>query len=406
MEHDPKPWADHALQPVLDNIVQSIGLDARTRARAAAVCPAWAEAVHRLFPPWTFGLRLGCIPNPILRATYGPDDHPAMHVDENGFYYPEPTCGTVSPDFTRAAVCFATGHLTIYSTATGALIRQFEPTDIDMDGTYKDCVRFNRDGSLLLIGGSDCFNNDVQVVRVSDGELLWRFECDGLPETEVRGDFSVDFVAVSQVEDPDDIDHSVGIALYSIITGEWLRTIPTPDVVDMCHIRFSPDATQLATTAKRNSSLYVYNVATGALVWHCKPPQPHGNGSTPNALVWSPDGTRIATISDVDLCVWDMTTGLLHQTMGCPGISCDWSGDGRWLLTVSIWPHQVHLRVLDATTWRQHRFITLERAHHCSVCNAVFATLDGRAITLFGGCDETKPCPFAARVLMVPFQAR
>ena len=389
---EPIPWDDHELRPVLGPIVASLGLDTRARACTAAVCTDWAQAVHRAFPPSSPGLRLGYIPSPISKATYEPGEHVGQEPDAEGFYYPHPKCGTISPDRVHAAVSFNSGHVVVYKVATGDPVHILNPKDTWIEFSTTDSVRFNRDGSLLLTGGNET-GRSVVVHRVSDGALLFRIDVEE-DRWDVRGDFgplASNLIALTQAPD------GYAISLCSATTGEILRTIPTP-IEMMQHIRFSPDGTLLAATSSGEADaanwLFVYDVETGNEVATLD------EGSVVLDLVWSPDGTRIATITDLSMHVWNVTPWVypkpwkMHMNIPLPGSSVDWSADGRLLLATSKWKkpagwqvQQTHVHVIDAATGLQRRFFR----HEGDASNAAFSSPDGRVITLFRANERYPP---------------
>lgn len=333
------------LGPVSNAIARLIGLDTRTRARAASVCKAWVQSMRDVWPP---RVRLGDSPVP------GP---PAVPT------YSHPNTGALSPDRVHAAVAFNMGQLVVFNVGTGEPIHLPGAFSFFPYVSIADSLVFSRDGTLLMLSGyanthSGAF---IHVYRVSDATLhLSSTFIIHTPNVEgdVRCDFgsvASDLLAVNRAT-----GHN-GITLRSASTGRSVRVINTgPHIMD--HIRFSPDGSLLAavpdyTGGNDEHNLVVYIPATGLA---------RGSFDLPKAndLVWSPDGTRIATVSNRCLQVWHVASFTLHFILPqCPGDSVDWSADGRLLLSVCNWrsyltnpPYghedakQTHVRIHDATT--------------------------------------------------------
>jgi len=363
------PWDEHPLHPLLDPIVARLGLDARARARAAAVCHAWAEAVRRAFPPGSRGLRLGSVPNHY---------HPMRFALD----------GVVSPSRLHTAVT-RRNDTVLVDLATGAVLARF-PAE---GGEHHGRPRFNRDGTLLLVGS--CVDEQtckVSVYRVPAGELVYEIEDDSGHLSGDFGSVASDLLAVT-------FDDNF-IALHSATTGERVSPLLVGDEFnrgEFRSIRVSPDDSLIADIQTcfegdevddeedDGQHLMVYAVASGARVARLF------MGMKANDVMWSPDGTRVAVVTDAELRVWEVATWTLFMKLPCPASSCDWSADGRLLLTSVYWEpipnlndKQSHLRVLDAETGLQRAFLTREFPAITDRLVAAFATDEGGAVAVFG----------------------
>jgi WD40 repeat protein/serine/threonine protein kinase len=128
------------------------------------------------------------------------------------------------------------------------------------------------------------------------------------------------------------------VKIWDVATGEERGRLAVPDPV-FC-LAVSPDGRRLLTG--HNPAVRLWDVATGAAAGTLA-----GHGSTVTALVFSPDGTRLASASwDRTLKVWDAATGrelatLRGHTNAVLGAA--WSPDGTRLAsaaddhTVKVW---------------------------------------------------------------------
>jgi WD40 repeat protein len=136
-------------------------------------------------------------------------------------------------------------------------------------------------------------------------------------------------------------------------------------------VALSPDGKTLAG-ADRDGTLPLWDIATGQvarrLPGHPAPlgDKPGSGGREANALLWGPDGTRLATVraGDGSLIVWDPKTGtaVTSWQFGGGGLSwlqndaipAAWSRDARYLAVRAGAP-QRKIRVLDAATGKEVR---------------------------------------------------
>ncbi|MDP9301776.1 MAG: WD40 repeat domain-containing protein, partial [Actinomycetota bacterium] len=182
--------------------------------------------------------------------------------------------------------------------------------------------------------------------------------------------------AETTAESPD-VSHST-IRVFDAANGnEIMRT-----VVDMNVFPpplFSPDGNRIAVAG---DSIVILDAMTGRVATHIDP----SAGTTD--LVFSPDGTHLATTNDQLANVWDLSAGrseitdpelrLVGQT-GLAGI--DWSADGRFLATGS---NDGTARIWDATSGLQ----ILRLAGHTSGLGLISFSPDGTEL-LTGGGDGT-----------------
>ena len=103
------------------------------------------------------------------------------------------------------------------------------------------------------------------------------------------------------------------ILLWDVSTGTILNTLDGGG--GFVHaIAWSPDGRRLASHSTSPSDIRrgwidIWDVATGDLLAHLPDVSMTGDGSYANAIAWSPDGTRLASISDDGrVIIWDMDT--------------------------------------------------------------------------------------------------
>jgi WD40 repeat protein len=136
-------------------------------------------------------------------------------------------------------------------------------------------------------------------------------------------------------------------------------------------VSLSPDGTYLAG-ADRDGSLPIWDVASGQVAQRLPGhPAPIGDrlgevGPAANALIWSPDAQRLASLrlGDGGLRVWDVKAGKLRTSFQFGGNQFDapqhealplvWSPDSNFLAARSGW-QQKKVRILDVTTGKQTR---------------------------------------------------
>jgi WD40 repeat protein len=143
------------------------------------------------------------------------------------------------------------------------------------------------------------------------------------------------------------------IKIKDNITGKfyWLSSVPDSSMLDFFPV-WSPDSSKLVA-GYTNSNIYIWDGATGKLLHTLV-----GHTGTIFSVLWSPDGSKLASISipvvytpsptpeQTKICIWDAATGqLLHTLTGHSGLvlSIAWSHNSTKLAsgsedkTVRIW---------------------------------------------------------------------
>jgi WD40 repeat protein len=143
---------------------------------------------------------------------------------------------------------------------------------------------------------------------------------------------------------------------------------------------WSPDGTRIATCSEYRDKVQVWNALTGQYLYSYT-----GHSENVNAVTWSPDGNKLASCSDDNTVqVWDANTGqhLLSYTGHSYQVyALAWSPDGHKLASGSG-DHTVH--IWDANTGQC--FFTYKE--HFGFVFAVAWSPDGRRLAS-GSMDKT-----------------
>ena len=133
-----------------------------------------------------------------------------------------------------------------------------------------------------------------------------------------------------------------GMKIWSAVTGKVNREL-TPDGVR--HAVFSPDGTRVSASVHEGNgvTMNVWNAQTGEKIW--------GRSRVTGHIAYSPDGTRILTVSGNMVVVWDAELGRELSTYSHrDGVAhAAFSPDGERLATVS---HKT-IRIWELGTGRQ-----------------------------------------------------
>lgn len=148
---------------------------------------------------------------------------------------------------------------------------------------------------------------------------------------------------------------------------------------DGWNVRWSPDGSRIATGARKDKLVEIWDAATGALQLYSSPVT-----DEIRMVEWSSDGRRLLAYTIYDCAmIWDAANGSLLTRFDCGGViwAACWSPDGRFVATGSIGGR---VDVWDSHSGEiVHRFVG-----HASAITSLEFSPDGRFL-LSSSYDET-----------------
>jgi WD40 repeat protein len=249
---------------------------------------------------------------------------------------------TVSADGSLVAGSALRNDLRLWDAKTGA--ERFKLLgNGDLGGKRK--VRFTPDGKRLVAWGDDFY---LRVWDTRNGKLLaeHRTMPDGFTENDFRDDrrkemflmTSIGGAAISVDGSAFALSSHKSIQIFDVETGkERMKFVGDPSGV--AQITFSPDGKRLAVggsnnarlerladgrqtvIADKNHTIAVWDLAAQKVVWSAQQ-----DGSSPSGLEFSPDGSRLASISlNVEkgyaVRLWDAVSGKDAGRFSLPGVA-------------------------------------------------------------------------------------
>ena len=202
----------------------------------------------------------------------------------------------ISPDGAFIAAGYSDGHVRIFDTATGRLIRT-----LDHPGEVK-VLRFAPDGSGRFLSAST--DHLAHVWSLKTGEKLSTFA--GHTDTIIAGGWSPD-------------SRSIATASYDGTTRVWEAATgralcpPMPHATWLAHLEFSPDGNRLAT-ACRDGTVRLWNPHTGEPT-----SEPLAQASTADTVRFTADGKCLLVRDHFGFSFWDAARAE-RVTVHYPGI--------------------------------------------------------------------------------------
>lgn len=248
-------------------------------------------------------------------------------------------------DGTRIASGVSDGTVFIWPVASALPLTKLSSFRLRVDPVHS--VAWSPDGTHLAISGKF----DVRIWAVVPGKQLKVLSLPGF-ETGVKG------VAWS----PDGTRLAVGshnAYVWDISSGKRLLTVTGPKN-GVLGVAWSPDGSRIAFgTGTYQPSLLFGSTDTSAYIWDVARGEQlvelAGHSSAVYSVSWSPDGSRIATVSaDKTARTWEASSGkllmnLVGHTGWVKGVS--WSPDGTRIATAGSDDNTV--RIWDAATGKQ-----------------------------------------------------
>ena len=297
-------------------------------------------------------------------------------------------------------------------------------------------ITFNPGGDILTSAGVD---NIIRLWDVNSGTELRTFvdhTVDGntllYPERKVHASVNADYsIRLWDVETGADLPTLIGhtdrinniafnpdntmvvtsswdstVRVWDVGTGMQLHTLLDRVLQGVDNIRFSPDGKKIAVLYTfMNSWVFLFDAETGIELHSFKvftlpplssiPPTYPANEheSSPNYIMFSPDGNSILTISiiyDKTIRIWDAATGKFQNVLEAHTGSINsvrFSPDGTTLATVGA---DNTIRIWDVQTWMEMQTLNTDSdlEVHPSLINNVRFSPDGTKLATVGA-DNT-----------------
>ena len=248
-----------------------------------------------------------------------------------------------SPDGTRLATT-GSGDSTvrIWDPATGQQLAKLS------HGGKVAVVAFSPDGTRLATGRSD--HRTARIWDPATGQQLAKLSHSGGATTGLLANLFIGGGVWALAFSPDGTWLATGgmdgtARIWDPATGQQLAELSHSGKIGKVvrAVAFSPDGTRLATTSSGDSTVRIWDPATGqqlAKLSHGSLAARLGRGPVVREVAFSPDGTRLATTGSGDSTVriWDPATGqqlakLSHGSKGVLAVA--FSPDGTRLATGS-----------------------------------------------------------------------
>ncbi|HTU93815.1 MAG TPA: WD40 repeat domain-containing protein [Gemmataceae bacterium] len=296
-------------------------------------------------------------------------------------------CLVLSPDG-RTIASNGGGNVQLWDTATGKLIRRLTTQKRADDAI--ESLAFSPDGKLLAAGSQDC---TIELLDPSTGKVERR-----LPEDSMQIKAPLSWVH-SLAFSPDGKTLAAGCAdhtlsLWVVAAGRKLREHPGVDMVfhhgrqksGIPAIVFSPDGRRLAFA--QDNRLGLLDARSGAEVLPFE-----GHRGAIQKVFFGPSGQRLITLSDDparQVLEWDAATGRLIRPMGGKIIQArvaDLSPDRKTLVS-TWWGDTSAIRFWDTTTGKEIRKIPLP-PNPSTTPGAIVFSPDGKLLAVEDFKGET-----------------
>jgi WD40 repeat protein/transcriptional regulator with XRE-family HTH domain len=213
----------------------------------------------------------------------------------------------ISPDRTKVAVVSFENRsdLAIFDLATGKLLHHLGRPDYG----YNGMLRFAPDSRTLLTLGAPTDDNQFAILwDVSTGSELLTVHLQGLPQLI---DFSPDGkrFAVNELQ---------FVRIVDIASGQDVIKLSGHTSLVENGLQYNADGTKLVTAAG-DGTTKIWDAATGQSLLTI-----FGNDARIKAAVFSPDGTKLATLSEGSIQTWTIAQTDPHELLAVPAVpDCD-----------------------------------------------------------------------------------
>lgn len=269
-----------------------------------------------------------------------------------------------SPNGSRVAAGARDGHVSVYDTATGALL-----ADIETQGGGVRALEFLPDGDRIVAIGDDKLlrvlsgsAGTVQLTLNGHNAIGW---CLNVLNDDIVLSGSVDGTIRAWCLDPSLTREIVEIPSRTE-SAEWSR-----DGRTLYTATFSPDGVLLATTSD-DKTIRLWSVADGSLLRTLE-----GHGGATKSAEFLPDGRLVSCANDATVRVWDCGTGAEIRKSNLSEASLYRvvvSPDGKRVAASGM---RVH--IIDS----ENGTVLMKRhGHHGSIWNLAFSP-DGRTLASF-----------------------
>jgi WD40 repeat protein/transcriptional regulator with XRE-family HTH domain len=241
----------------------------------------------------------------------------------------------ISPDRTKvAAVSYSDrGDLAIFNLVTGKLLHHLGRPDYG----YNGMLRFAPDSRSLLTLGAPTDDNQFAILwDVSTGSELLTVHVQSQPG---MIDFSPDGKRFA-------VDELQFIRIVDIASGKDVMKLSGHTSLAQNGLQYNADGTQVVTAAG-DGTTKIWDATTGQSLLTI-----FGNDARIKAAVFSPDGTKLATLSEGSVQTWTIAQTAPHELLAVPAVpNCDcmvaFSPDG---LKLAAFGGDQTVKVMDSSS--------------------------------------------------------
>lgn len=250
-----------------------------------------------------------------------------IHFDDNAPFI------DISPDQTKVAAVSSTdlGNLSVYDMATGQQLPHVGKPGYG----YNGMLRFSPDSrTLLTLGALTDDNQEATLWDMATGSELLTRPIQGLPAVV---DFSPDGKRFA-------VNESQFVRIVDISSGQDVVKLSGHAGLVENGLQFNADGTRLVTVASDGTTRF-WDAATGQSLLTV-----FGNDARIKSAAFSPDGTRLATLSQKSVQTWAIAPTDTREWLAVPAaLDCDcmlaYSPDG---LLLAVFGGDNTVKVLDS----------------------------------------------------------